>query len=153
MEDERASVETVSVGDGFKLPVAGRGTVRFQSRLCTGERTVVLHEVEHVPALCSNMVSLSQLEVVGAIGSFGGGGIHVFMGNVELMRARLTDGLYVVDRISKERDNVVGDGAASSGSLKTFQNLHCEDDVPHLQAANRALDAAQMRAQPKSFLI
>jgi hypothetical protein len=58
------------------------------------------------------MVSLSQLKAVGAIGSFCGGGIQVFimMGNVELMQARLTDGLYIVDRISKE----IGNSIASS---------------------------------------
>jgi hypothetical protein len=71
--------KTISVGDGHELPVAGRGTIRFQSRLCIGEYTVVLYEVEHVPVLSSNMVSLSQLETVGVIGSFGGGGIQVFL--------------------------------------------------------------------------
>ena len=80
------------------------------------------------------------------IGSFGGGEIQVFMGNVELMQARLTDGLYIVDHISKERDNVIEDGTALSGSLKTLaaQNLHYEDGNPHLQAVNRTLDAAHM---------
>lgn len=65
------------------------------------------------------------------------------------MRARLTDGLYVVDRISKERDNVIGDGTVSSGSPKTLaaQNLHGDGKIPHLQTANRTPDAAQMRAQ------
>ena len=127
------SGKTISVGDGHELPVAGRGTVHFQSRLCVGERTVVLHKVEHVPALCSNLISLSCLEAVGAIGSFGGGGIQVLMGNAELMRARLADGLYVVDRVLKDRDSKIRDSTASSGSPKTLatQNPHLEDGIPH----------------------
>ena len=79
------SGETISVGDGHSLPVAGRGTVHFQSRLCNGEHTVVLHEVEHIPALQTNMVSLGCLEAVGVTGNFGGGIIQVAMGNVALM--------------------------------------------------------------------
>jgi hypothetical protein len=126
------SGETISVGDGYSFPVTGRGTVHFQSRLCDGEHTVMLHEVEHVPELQTNMVSLGCLEAVGATGNFSGGIIQVTMGNVALMRARLTDGLYVIDCILKDRDDDIGDGTASSGSLKTLVTCDSifKDSIP-----------------------
>jgi len=145
--------ETISVGDGHSLPVAGRGTVHFQIQLCDGEHTVVLHEVEHVPALQTNMVSLGCLEAVGATGNFSGGIIQVTMGNVALMRARLTDGLYVIDRISKDRDDDIGDGTASSGSPKTLvtRDSIFEDGIPHpLVTADGAFIDAQAKMRPGS---
>ena len=54
--------ESIEVGDRHALPIIGRGSVTFKSRLPDGIRTVVLHGVNHVPRLRMNLVSLGQLE-------------------------------------------------------------------------------------------
>jgi hypothetical protein len=86
--------KSIEVGDGHALPIAGRGSVTFKSRLPNGIRTVVLHGVNHVPRLWMNLVSLGQLECEGVSGSFGGGDIKVRVGDDELFHATLSDGLY-----------------------------------------------------------
>ena len=110
--------ESIEVGDGRALPIAGRGSVTFKSRLPNGIRTVVLHGVNHVPRLRMNLVSLGQLEREGVSGSFGGGGIKVKVGDDELFHATLSDRLYWIDRA------VAGGGvalvASSSGSLRLW---------------------------------
>ena len=75
-----AAVETISVGDGHPLPIAGRGSFTFKSQLLDGILTVVLHRVTHLPRLQENLISLSKLEDDGAYGTFGGGCIKVMMG-------------------------------------------------------------------------
>ena len=107
--------KSIEVGDGRSLPIAGRGSITFKSRLPNGIRTVVLHGVHHVPQLQMNLISLSKLECKGASGSFGGGGIKVVVGKDELFRMTLLNGFYWIDRA------VPGTGVAyvtsSSGSL------------------------------------
>ena len=90
--------ESIEVGDGCSLPIAGRGSITFKSRLPDGIRTVVLHGVHHVPWLQMNLISLSKLECEGASGSFGGGGIKVIVGGDELFHTTLSNGFYWIDR-------------------------------------------------------
>src|SRR5882762_5570554 len=103
--------ESIEVGDRRALPIVGRGSITFKSRLPNGVRTVVLHGVNHVPHLWMNLVSLGQLECEGVSGSFGGGGIKVRVGDDELFCATLSDGLYWIDRA------VAGSGVAFVASL------------------------------------
>ncbi len=49
--------ETVAVGDSCHVPIMGRGTVSFKSKLLGGYRTVILKEVLYVPQLAANLVS------------------------------------------------------------------------------------------------
>jgi hypothetical protein len=85
----QAPRESVTVGDGKEIPVAGRGGVSVHCKLPNGIRKVVLHEVQYVPDLTVNLVSLGQLERKEASGSFGGGCIKVSMDGDELFRAQL----------------------------------------------------------------
>lgn len=113
--------ETISVGDGHTVPVIGRGSVRWKSRLPNGYRTVVLHGVSHVPGLAANLVSLGTLQRQGASVISYEGGLIVKLGHDELFRATLTGNtgtLYHIDQLSSESG--VAFAVGSSGSLRLW---------------------------------
>jgi hypothetical protein len=69
--------ETVSVGNKHPLRVAGQGSVEMQFSLENGTRTIVLHNVLHVPHLASNLISLGTLQHEGATYHNSEGGLIV----------------------------------------------------------------------------
>jgi len=63
---QSAPGETISVGDAHHVPVVGRGSVVFHSKLPqNGYRTITLHNVLHVPVLAANLVSLGTIQQTG----------------------------------------------------------------------------------------
>jgi hypothetical protein len=140
--------ESVAVGDGKRIPVAGRGSVSFYSRLPNGGRTVVLHGVKHVPSLTANLISLGQLERAGASGSFGGGAIRVAINGEELFRAELMSvNLYRVDLFM--RGDSVAYVAGSSGSLRLWHRRmgHLNLDAIRRLASKNMVDGLIISAQ------
>ncbi len=79
--------ETVAVGDSRHVPIMGRGTVSFKSKLLGGYRTVILKEVLYVPQLAANLVSLGTLQRNGATFESIDNGVRVMLKDDELFRA------------------------------------------------------------------
>ena len=142
--------ESIEVGDGRALPTIGRGSVTFKSRLPDGIRTVVLHGVNHVPRLRMNLVNLGQLEREGVNGSFGGGCIKVMMGDDELFRANLLDGLYWIDCAMPSGG--VAFVASPSGSLRLWHRCmgHLHLDAIR-QLARKDLVTGLTISSPQTF--
>lgn len=57
---------TIQVGDSHRLSIRGRGNISFKALIPGGFRTVTLHDVQHVPGLEANLISLSWLQTLGA---------------------------------------------------------------------------------------
>ena len=114
--------ETISVGDGHPIPIAEVGNVKWKSRLPGGSHVVYLRNVQHVPLLTANLVSLGTLQREGATFTSIGEGISVKLCGEEAFRGKLTGltgTLYRIDRYLPERgdeDSKVTFAARSSGS-------------------------------------
>ncbi|KAJ3476999.1 hypothetical protein NLI96_g10770 [Meripilus lineatus] len=119
--------ETISVGDGHPIPVAGSGIVKWESRLPNGTHTIILRNVQHIPLLATNLVSLGTLQREGATFVSVGEGISVKLRGQELFRGKLTGTsgtLYHIDRYLPGREGE-GNGevafvTGSSGSLRLW---------------------------------
>ena len=115
--------KTISVGDGHPIPIAGVGNVKWKSRLPGGSHVVHLCNVQHVPLLTANLVSLGTLQREGATFTSIREGISVKLRGKEAFRGKLTGltgTLYRIDRYLSERgdeDSKVTFAARSSGSL------------------------------------
>jgi transposase InsO family protein len=125
----------------------------LKCQLSDGFQTIVLNEVMHVPRLHMNLVSLGVLELEGAKGDFGGGGIRVRIGADELLRATLRDDqLYHVDRVVMGQDGSVAYNATSSGSLRLWHRRmgHLHLDAIHSLVSKNLVDGLSI-SSPKSF--
>jgi hypothetical protein len=59
--------ETIAVGDAHHVPVVGRGSIVFQTKLPqNGYRSITLDNVLHVPILAANLISLGTLQKAGS---------------------------------------------------------------------------------------
>ncbi len=54
--------ETISIGDGYTIPIAGMSSVQWKSCLPGGSHTVTLYAVQHILLLTANLVSLETLQ-------------------------------------------------------------------------------------------
>jgi hypothetical protein len=89
--------ESIEIGDGHSLPIAGEGSITFKSQLPDGIWTVILHRVHHVSQLQMNVVSLSKSEKEGVSESFGGGGMKILASRDELFHATLSNSFYWIN--------------------------------------------------------
>lgn len=94
-----ASHETVTSGNFGESKAEGVGTVAIRCRLADGIRTVLLPNSIYVPSFSDNLVSLGELQKMGA--NYGrlsrdgwDGGMEVTQGEETLLTARLMSGLY-----------------------------------------------------------
>ena len=112
--------ESISVGDRRDIPVAGRGTIRFQARLLDGYRSITLHSALHVPKLAANLISLGTLQQQGVGFSSYQNGIVIKLGEEELFRASFvdkSDTLYHVEVAQMQTESAY---VATSGSLRLW---------------------------------
>jgi hypothetical protein len=113
--------KTVSVGNGYPLRVAGRGSIKVKSLLANGVRTVVLHGVLHVPHLATNIVSLGTLQNEEATYHSSEAGLVVTLQENELLRATLSRSLYHINQLPIHPIRDTRSSAVSSGSWRSHK--------------------------------
>jgi transposase InsO family protein len=104
---ESTSGDFVSVGGQHKVPILGRGSVKFQSQISPHQISdVILNDVLHIPSLGANLVSLGTLHRDGASFISSEDSLTVFVNGDPLIRAELigsTGTLYEIQDPNKTK--------------------------------------------------
>ncbi|KAJ3561473.1 hypothetical protein NP233_g10170 [Leucocoprinus birnbaumii] len=114
------SGEYVTVGGNNRVPVDGRGSVRFRANLDDGILTVTLNNALFLPGLGANLVSLGALHREGASVESFRGGLKVSLDGEDLFRAVMGGGsgtLYYIDCAEGIQESAL---IASSGSMRLW---------------------------------
>ena len=76
----------VTLGDGYDLHTIGRGVVVLETKLPSGRtKKCKLHDVQYVPKLSYNLLSVSRTSDAGKIARFGETSCHILDANRKLV--------------------------------------------------------------------
>ena len=84
-------------GQNLSALAIGRGTVRLESQHSHPKHSILLHNVLHIPAARSNLISGVQLDKAGVISTLGNKCITLSVNNQIIVRGTITNDMYRLD--------------------------------------------------------
>jgi hypothetical protein len=84
-------------GQNLSALAIGRGTVRLESQHSHPKHSILLHNVLHIPAARSNLISGVQLDKAGVISTLGNKCITLSVNNQIIVRGTVTNDMYRLD--------------------------------------------------------